>query len=70
MNNYFCMLFKELKLVEEARYLLVLHWNCSITIAVFDPDCILVCLTTARHKFLELGLNSTMLCHNIIQVPP
>jgi hypothetical protein len=69
-DNCFRMLIKELGLVEEARSLLVLHWTRSITTAVFDPDSIPVRLSIIRHKSLELGLRDTMLCHNIIQVPP
>jgi hypothetical protein len=62
------MIFKGLGLVEEACPLLVLHWNCAINIAVYDPDSTPICLSTVSHKCLELGLRDTVLCHNIIQV--
>jgi hypothetical protein len=66
----FRMLFKGLGLMEKARPLLVLHGNRGITIAVYHPDSILVCLSTVCHESLELGLRNTLPCHNIIEVLP
>jgi hypothetical protein len=70
MDICFRMLFKGLDLVDEACPLLVLHWNHGNTIAIYDPDSILVCLSIIRHKFLEPKLIDTMLCYNNIQVLP
>jgi hypothetical protein len=64
------MLFKELGPMEEACFLLVLHGNCGVTIAVNHPDSIPVCLSTICHESLELGLMNTVPCHDIIQVLP
>jgi hypothetical protein len=66
----FRMLFKELGLMEEAHPLLVFHGNCSVTTAIYDPDCIPVCLSTVRHESLELGLRNIVPCHDIIEVLP
>ena len=67
---YFRMLFNRLGPMEEARLLLVLHWNRGITTVIYYPNSILVHLSTVRHKSLELGLRNTMLCYNIIKVLP
>jgi hypothetical protein len=66
----FCMLFKGLGPMEEARPLLVLHGNCGFTIAVNHPNNILVCLSTIRHESLKLGLRNIVPCHDIIQILP
>jgi hypothetical protein len=64
----FRMLFKGLGPMEEARPLLVLHGVYGVTAAVNQPNSIPVCLSTIRHKSLELGLRNTVPCHDINQV--
>jgi hypothetical protein len=43
------MLLKGLGSIEGACSFLVLHWNCGITIVVYDPHSIPICLSTIRH---------------------
>jgi hypothetical protein len=64
------MLLKGLDSMEEAHPLLVLHWNLDVTIAIYEPDCIPIHLSTICHKFLEFGFRNTVLCHNNIEVLP
>jgi hypothetical protein len=66
----FCMLFKGLDPIKEARPLLVLHGNRGVTTAVYHPNSIPIRLNTIRHESFELGLRNTVPCHNIIEVLP
>ena len=66
MDMHFCMLLKGLDLVEETCSVLVLHWNHGITTTINDPESILVCLSTIRHKSLKLRLGDSVFYHYII----
>jgi hypothetical protein len=66
----FYMLFNGLGPMEKARPLLVFHGNCGVITAVYHLDSILVRLNNVCRESLELGLRTTVPCHNIIEVLP